>query len=384
MRLGIDIRTLMDGRYSGVPQYSFNLIKELVRINQEKETPYNLKFFYNSGRDVSEKLPEFLFAGGEVRRTRFPNKIFNYGMQKFLGRPKIDKLLGVDVFLMPHFNFTELSPGCKKILTVHDLSFLRDPRFFSLRKNVWHKLLNAKRIIREADHIITVSKNTKQDIIDICNKKSDRITVAYSGVDQEFRPLDKDSGLDNIKEKYKLPPNFILYLGTLEPRKNVEGIIRAFDIYARKYRQSDLQLVIAGMKGWKSGPILDAWKKSQNKQRIKFLGYVPNQDKVYLYNLASIFIFPSFYEGFGLPPLEAMACQTPVITSFSSSLPEVVGDSALLVDPYNIGDIFEAIKQIIEDDKLRENLAKKGLERSKRFRWQNVAQKYLQIINGIK
>lgn len=265
MKLGIDVRTLMDGRYSGISQYTFNLVKKIIELNQNKKEPHELRFFYNSGKNIKNKLPDFIFQQGEVKGTRFPNKLFNYGMQKTLGLPKIDKVLGVDNFFIPHFNFIELSPGCRRILTVHDLSFLRDPRFFNWRKNVWHKLLNVERMIKEADHIITVSKNTKKDIIDLFQKEEGKISVVYSGVGKEFVPLKEKKDLIKIKEKYDLPKKFIFYLGTLEPRKNVEGIIKAFDIFTTKYKRSDYHLVIAGMKGWKSKRITKTFKEAKIK-----------------------------------------------------------------------------------------------------------------------
>jgi len=382
MKAGVDIRTLMDAKYSGVSQYTFNLTRELLELNQSSRDPIDFKFFYNSGRSISHRLPDFLFDQGEVIGTRYPNKLFNYGLQKALRTPKLDTMLGVDTFWMPHFNFTCLSSKCRRILTVHDLSFLKNAGFFNWRKNIWHQLLNVKKMIREADHIVAISQNTKKDIIDLCRKDEDRISVVYSGVDPEFRPLEQDEEMGRIKEKYDLPEKFILSLGTLEPRKNIEGVIKAFNIFAQKYKTSPYNLVIVGMDGWKNESIIQAWKDSPCRHRIKFLGYVPNKDKVYLYNLASVFIFPSFYEGFGLPPLEAMACGTPVITSFTSSLPEVVGNAGLIVDPKNIRDIFEAIKQISEDERLRLELGQKSLERARNFSWKETADRYLQIIKG--
>lgn len=382
MKIGIDIRTLMDRNYSGVSLYAYNVTQRLLDVAPETHPDCEFKLFYNSGRDVSGHLPEFVFDR-EFVGLRVPNKIFNYGMQKMLGRPRLDKMLDVDRFWMPHFNFASFTSGCRKFLTVHDISFLRKPEFFGPRRNTWHKMLNVKNIINEADTVIAISQNTKRDIVELCDQPPTKIEVVYSGVDPAYQPLyNHQQELENIKKKYDLPRNFLLYLGNLDSRKNVEGIIKAFDIFTRKYKRNNYHLVIAGMPGWGYKNIIDAWNSCPHKNRIKFIGYVPEEDKKYLYNLASVFMFPSFYEGFGLPPLEAMACGTPVIAGFTSSLPEVVGDAGILVDPYNPRDIFEAIKQIIWDERLMDYLSRKSYHRAQKFDWYTTARKYLEIITS--
>jgi glycosyltransferase involved in cell wall biosynthesis len=312
-------------------------------------------------------------------------------------------LLGnIGVFFMPHINFVALknSPpcqggakgGCKSVLTIHDLSFLRFPRYFSFRKNFWHKMINVKKLVKKFDRIVAVSENTKNDIVELCKVEPEKIKVIYSGVEREYKPNYElritNYEFDNMKKKYGLPEKFILFLGTVEPRKNIEGLINAYNKYREKievrHRVSDVglhgyKLVIAGGRGWKSKNIYKEWEKSRYKDDIKFLGYVDKKDKVYLYNLAELFVYPSFYEGFGFPPLEAMACGTPVITSFTSSLSEIVGGAGLMVDPYNITDIATAIERVLSDDRLRDNLIQKGLERAKKFDWEKTAREYLEI-----
>ena len=382
MKIGIDIRTLMDKNYSGVSYYTSNVTREILRMAQENNPECEFKLFYNSARDVSDRFPEFVFDE-DFHGTRIPNKIFNYGLQKTLRRPRLDKILGVDRFWMPHFNFTCLTPECKKFLTVHDISFLRHKDFFSPRRNIWHRILNVKKTIRQADKIIAISRSTKRDIMELCDQPPNKIEVVPGGVDPRYTPLyDHPRDLDKIKKKYDLPDNFLLYLGNLDTRKNVEGIIKAFDIFAQKYKRSDYYLVVAGMPGWGYDRILRAWKQCARKDKIKFLGYAPEEDKKYFYNLASVFVFPSFYEGFGLPPLEAMACGTPVITGCITSLPEVVGDAGLLADPYNVRDIFEAMRRILLDENLRIYLSQKSLQRSKQFSWEKTARRYLEIITS--
>jgi glycosyltransferase involved in cell wall biosynthesis len=380
---GIDIRTLMDEQYSGVPEHTWNLIKTILQIEEQEGRKNEYKLFYNSARDVQTRIPDFQSKKAQIKSLNYPNKIFNYFLQKTFKHPKIDKFLGVEVFLMPHINFAALSPACRSVLTVHDISFLRYPEFFSARKNFWHYMINVKKMINGFDKIVSVSENTKQDIIDICGVKKEKVEVIYPGLDKHFYQQLNESSSEHIKKKYQLKDKFILYIGTLEPRKNIEGLIEAFDIFCRRRKRNDCDLVIAGGRGWKSEKIIKKWRNSEYKDRIKFLGYISRQDKPYLYNAASIFAYPSFYEGFGFPPLEAMACGTPVLTSFASSLSEVAGNSAFLVDPYNSDKIAGYLEQLMNDEKLRKELKQRGLETVKKYNWESTAKKYIELMEDM-
>jgi glycosyltransferase involved in cell wall biosynthesis len=180
-----------------------------------------------------------------------------------------------------------------------------------------------------------------------------------------------------------LPDKFILYLGTIEPRKNISGLISAFEQIADKPELKDYELVIVGAGGWKNSEVYRAVKNSKYKNRIKLIGYIENSEKIYYYNLCTIFCYPSFYEGFGLPVLEAMACGAPVITSNLSSLPEVAGDAALLIDPAEENSISRAIITLASDEKLRELYSSRGVERAKMFSWQKSAVEYLEIFKSV-
>jgi len=379
MNIGIDTRTLMDEHYSGVSEYTFNLVKEILRLDQAN----NYKLFYNSFRDISSRIPKFESGNVEIVKLNYPNKVLNYFNFKFLNRPKIDKLIGVDLFFMPHINFISLSAKCRKILTIHDLSYIRYPEFFSVRKNFWHYFINIKKFAQSFDTIIAVSENTKNDIMSLLDIAENKIKVIYSGLDKKYRPLKKDDpGLIDFKKKYKLPDRYILSLGTLEPRKNIEGLIMAFDLLKSGYHNlKDLKLVLAGAKGWKHKNIFKKWSRSKFKEDIIFLGYIPGNVKPYVYNLAEIFAYPSFYEGFGFPPLEAMACGTPVIASQNSSLPEITGQAAILVDPFNISQIAESIRAILLDNSLKNNLIINGFSQIKKFNWTKAAKSYIDIFD---
>ena len=395
MKIGIDIRTLMDAQYSGVSEYTLNLVKEILKLDSQNE----YRLFYNSTKDIEKHMPKFNYPNVKIIKKSIPNKILNYFLFKHLNYPKIDRALGVDLFFMPHINFIALTPnpspapaererGGKSILTIHDLSFLRFPEYFSFRKNFWHKMINVKKLVKKFDKIIAVSENTKNDIVELCGVKPEKIKVIYSGIESEFKELNSKalelSSLNFVKEKYKLPEKFILFLGTVEPRKNIEGLISAYNKFRARHDEfKNYKLIIAGGKGWKSEDILNEWKKSKYKDDVKFLGYVDKKDKVYLYNLASLFVYPSFYEGFGFPPLEAMACGTPIIISFTSSLPEIVGSAGIMVDPHNITDMASAIEQVLSNDELRNNLIEKGMEKAKAFSWENTAREYLEVFKNL-
>lgn len=375
MNIGVDIRTLMDVQYSGVSEYTLCLLKALL----ESDNKNKYKFFYNSARDIRDRIPIFA-KNAEIISTSYPNKIFNYIMQKGLKYPELDKLLGVDVFFAPHINFFSLSQESKKIITIHDLSFMRYKQFFSVRKNFWHYMLNVKKIMNEFDVIVAISENTKRDIVELFDVPGEKIKVIYSGISSEYKVFACDNPeLKVARKKYDLPDNFIFYLGTMEPRKNVLGIIKAFERYLIKSGNKEMNLVLAGSDGWRNGEIFKYLENSKFRSNIKYIGYINSQDKKYIYNLTKLFIFPSFYEGFGFPPLEAMSCGVPIITSNISSLPETVGDSAILVDPLNIQEIYEAIYLILANNVLREKLNERANTNSSKFSWKNVALEYLKL-----
>lgn len=381
MKIGIDIRTLLDARPSGVSEYVLNLLKEMFKLDTANE----YRLFYNCFGDCPN-LPEFKQANVKLIKYNYPNKVLNYLLFKIFNYPKLDKALAVDVFFMPHLNFIGLSVGAKSLLTVHDLSFLKYPEFFSARKNFWHRMVKAKKLLKRFSLVIAVSENTKRDIMELGGINPDKVKVIYSGVGEEYKKLpliNYQFSVKRVRDKYNLPERFILYLGTIEPRKNVDGIIRAYNqLRVMSCELRDYKLIIAGARGWKSENIYREWDKSAFKNDIKFLGYVEPDDKIYLYNLASVFIYPSFYEGFGFPPLEAMACGVPVVASFASSLPEVVGDAALMVDPYNINDLAGALEKVLVDENLKNKLIARGLEQAKKFSWRETARAYLSELNG--
>ncbi len=381
MRIGIDIRCLMQPNYSGVAEYTYNLLKNLFESDRDNE--YLL--FYNAQQDVKANLPRFDYENVQFKSFKYPNKLFNLSLKLFKF-PKINDLLGgVDIFFIPNLNFIALSKKCKRVITIHDLSYEIFTHFFSPKRKWWHKIINPHYLISTCDKIIAVSKNTKNDLINLYKIPDSNIEVIHSGVDHQiYKRLERsDYRFNEIIKKYQLPEKFIFFLGTLEPRKNVEGLIEAFN--QLKKNQPDwknLNLVIAGDKGWHYQEIFELIEKSPYKNQIKYLGYIKKGEKPFLYNLAELFVFPSYYEGFGLPVLEAQACGTPVIAGLNSSFSEIAGDSAFLVNVDNITEINQAILQILNENELKDELIIKGLKNVKRFSWKKTALQTLKILTS--
>ncbi len=229
--------------------------------------------------------------------------------------------------------------------------------------------------IKKADIIIADSYSTKRDIVKFFRIKEEKIKVVYLGVESRFHPI---SNVEEYRLRNNLPSKMILNVGTLEPRKNVAALIRAFKKLKGRGLK-DYKLVIAGDKGWLYKRIFDEVKSNDLQEEVLFLGIVEDEDMPMLYNCADIFVYPSLYEGFGLPPLEAMACGIPVITSNTSSLPEVIGNAGIMVDPDDINALCKAMYNVLKDKKLWHQMSNKGLERAKLFSWEETAKKVLEI-----
>lgn len=381
MRIGIDIRCLEEGRKTGVEEYTLKLLENIFKLDKENEYVLFLNSFKGSkiNTDWTEK-----YRNVKIKGFKYPNKLLNLFFW-YLDWPKIDKLLGkLDVFFMPNINFGSVSKATKLMLTVHDLSFELLPETFSLKRRLWHFFVNPKRICRKAEKIIAVSESTKNDIGIFYNIPKEKIEVIHSAVSEDFQVISRnDPKMLKVKERYGLPFNFILYLGAMEPRKNIVGIIRAYNQLRRlKNQEFDrYKLVIAGAKGWKEKEILKEIEKSPFRKDILDIGFVDSEDKPYLYNLASLFVYPSLFEGFGFPPLEAMKCGVPVITSNNSSLPEIVGNAGIMIDPERPDEIYKAMKEILLNKDLKNKLQKRGLKKSQNFDWKISAKKFLNEID---
>lgn len=384
MRIGIDIRCLAEGRRTGVEEYTINLLRNLFSI--DKKNKYVL--FFNSFKKPKINLSEFeKYKNVSIKIYRYPNKLLNF-LFWYFGWPKIDKLIGgADVIFFPNIIFSAWSKKTKAVFTIHDLSFERYPETFSAKRRMWHIFINPEKICQKTNFAISVSDSTKNDLREIYRIPEAKIKTIYSSVSENFKIIDRNNPkLIEVKKKYNLPYKFILYLGTIEPRKNINAVITAYN-QLRNIKHSELEkykLVIAGASGWKQKQIFKEIKNSSFKDDIIFSGFIGDEDKPAIYNLTSLFVYPSFFEGFGFPPLEAMSCGAPVITSNSSSFPEIIGSAGIMIDPDRPDEIFQAMKNILLDKNLRESLIKKGLEQAKKFNWQKTASQYLDIFQKIK
>jgi len=377
MNIGIDIRVLARGARTGVEEYTINLLSHLLGLAPK----INYQLFYNAFRKVGLEYPWLSLPNVQLKDFKIPNRFFFFSARYF-NQPKIDRLLKkTNIYFNPHFFVAPVSSKCKKIMTFHDLSFEHFPEFFSMRKRLWQKfLMETRKESQRADKIIAVSESTKNDLVNLYRVREEKIKVIYSGVGKQFKPQGgsyEASQQEIVKKKYNLPDEFILYFGTIEPRKNISGLIKAFELLRRKH---PVRLVIAGTKGWLYQDIFRAVRESKYRNDIAFTGFVQEDDKPYLYNLAQIFVYPSFFEGFGFPPLEAMACGSPTIVSNNSSLPEVAGDGAIMINPNNIDQLSWTMEMALTDSSLRKHLTKKGLEQAKKFSWDKCARETMEVL----
>lgn len=366
MKIAIDLRSLSSGTVSGVENYCMNLLENL--LEQDRENRYVL--FYNAMRATS--LPNFHYVNSEVKQSRVPSKLLNLAFKFNL--VNVEKFTGeLDWLFMPNLNQFSIGPKTKLAITVHDLSPVITSEFYNLKRRIWHKFLNYKKAFNRANILFAVSEYTKHDLIRIFNVNESKIKVVYPGVDRKFfNPAIPVEQLREVRNLYGLPGEFILFLNTIEPRKNLAGVIGAFEKI-----NSPASLVIAGRLGWKYRKDFSLIKNSKKSAKISYIGYVPESHKPVLIKLAKALVYPSFYEGFGFQPLEAMAMGTPVVASHLTSLPEIVGSTGILADPYNSGSLASALEQILVDENLRKMLIAKGFEQAKKFNWQRTAEEVL-------
>jgi len=264
---------------------------------------------------------------------------------------------------------------------VHDLSFVRAPETSTpVLKAYLDRVV--PRSARRATHVLADSQATKDDLIELYGMPPEKITVLLSGVNPEFKPVTDTNSLRAVRQRYQIPDNpYILSIGTVQPRKNYARLITA--LAALGPAHEDVHLVIAGGRGWLDSPIFRAVYDQGLEDRVHFIGFARDEDLPALYSGAACLAYPSLYEGFGFPVLEAMACATPVVTSTISSMPEVAGDAALLVDPYSVEAIAEALGRLLSDSELRETLVRRGIAQAAQFTWGRTARQLREVYDSI-
>lgn len=354
--IGIDIREA-NTQNAGKSTYCKELTRALIQ-----NAPHKLRFVLFT-KDPNPDFP----SSDRVEQVSIKGKSFfwHLNLRRYLKHHPVDTFLAPTSYLYP-----ALAPKTQKIaLVVHDLIAFLHPQNHPLFPT-WVERLSLPRALKKANLLITVSKHTHKDLIQMfpASQRKHHV-VAYPGVSSVFQPTPSN--------KLRLPKRYLLALGTLQPRKNLITVFRAFEHLAEQ--DPELHLVIAGGKGWKTTPIYAALPKA-HKERIHFLGYVPFHALPELYSRAEMLLFPSLYEGFGLPPLEAMACGTPVITSKVSSLPEVVGNAAITLAPTDTQALMRAIAELL-NPQVQEVYRKKGLQRAREFTWEKAARSILQALS---
>lgn len=372
MIIAIDLRSIQKGNFSGVENYTLSCLEHMIQA--DKSNRYLL--FYN-GLKIQQR-PELNFLNTQTLIKKVPNKLLALSI-KLLKKPDFNFFAGeFDSFFMPNINHIKLNPTKKLIVTVHDLSPLHLPESFDLKRRIWHWSVDFKKTLHRANKVIAVSESTKKDLVNTLNISADKIKVIYQGVDHErFSPSLNHDRLRAVRNFYGLPGEFILFLATIEPRKNLLRLLKAWENL-----EMDIPLVIAGKPGWKYHELFRVAAKSKKRSRLQFLGFVPEEDKPYIMKLATLFAFPSLYEGFGLPVLESMAVGTPVLTSSVTSLPEVAGDAGILVNPYNTDEITYGLSEALKSEYLRDQMSKRGLELAGNFTWANTAQQTLDFLTN--
>ncbi len=377
MRIGIDCRTILhpEGEKAGIGHYTYYLVKSLLKL--DKKNTYVLCFDYRI-----KDLSPFKSKHSELKRLPFsrykkflPVLYSHLLVSSFLEREKLD------VFHSP-FSTLPLTYKSPSVITVHDLTIFKHPEWFP--KQFLSIKVGVPKSIKKACKIIAVSWATKKDIMDIFNVPAEKIELAYNGVDTS--PIRHSKSQESILKKLKVKKPYILYLGTLEPRKNLVRLIKAFKKVCTnlKSKMPSLNLVIAGKRGWKYDEIFEEVKDLRLKNRVNFTGYVSEEEKQVLYKNAKVFVFPSLYEGFGIPVVEAMSFGTPVVTSNISSLPEVVEKAAVLVNPEKVDEIARALESVIKDKKFQKCLREEGIKQARKFSWEKCAIQTLKVYKEVE
>ena len=354
MRIAIDVRKLHD---FGVGTYVRNLLRQLARIDHETEYVLLCR---SDDRPVAKSLGENFRAVSEWSG--------HYSVAEQLSVPLNLGRSGATLFHAPHYVLPALTP-CRSIVTIHDCIHLVFPQYLAHRLAHAYARTALWTAAHRANRILTVSEASKRDIVRFCRVPDDKVTVISNAIDDRFGVEPPEEEVVRVRERYQLHDPFIMYAGNVKPHKNLERLIDAFALL-RRDSFGDLKLLITGSEISRYAMLRRAVHRYNLHKHVRFLGFQPEETLAVLYRLADVFVFPSLYEGFGLPPLEAMASGTPVVVSNVSSLPEVVGDAGVLVNPYDPVSIADGVRQVLTDGPLRAELTAKGLVRARTFSWE--------------
>jgi glycosyltransferase involved in cell wall biosynthesis len=367
VRIGIDARKLHD---FGIGTYIRNLLRQLARLDSQNEF---VVFCRPDDRDTLATLGENFRP--VVERSG------NYSIAEQIKIPIAVRREGVTLFHAPHYVLPPLV-RCRSVVTIHDCIHLMFPQYLPNRLALEYARMSIALAARRATRVLTVSESSKRDILRFVDTEPSKIDVIYNAYDDRFGVEPREEDVIRVRERYQLHDEFVLYAGNVKPHKNLARLIESFDI-VRKRGLGHLKLVLIGDDISRYSALRRAVHRHQLHKYVRFLGYLPEETLAVMYRLAGVFVFPSLYEGFGLPPLEAMASGTPVVTSNLSSLPEVAGDAAVLVDPYDPNAIADGIYRVLTDEGLRRDLRRRGLARAAQFSWEQSVQRVRDIYQEV-
>jgi len=366
MRIGIDIRETVHEK-AGKGYYSAHLVEDILK--QDKKNKYIL---YSD-------CPVLMYQKYENAEQRIIKKkgvLWHISVLKNLYKEKCDIFFAPTSYIIPALHNPK---KLKVVMTVHDLVAFLFPTKHN-KKAVLTEKATLKKALKKTVKILSVSRNTKKDLINKFKLADNIVDIVPNAASDIFEPIPQDTYEHFIYEK-DIPEKFIFTAGTLEPRKNFPILFEAFAQVVKEF--PDYKLLVAGKKGWMFREIFETQAMLGLDGKVRFLDYVPERELVYLYNLAKVFVYPSMYEGFGIPPLEAMKCGCPVVTSNISSLPEVVEDAAIKIDPKDPKALANAIISMLRNEELRKEFIKKGFKQSKKYSWKLSARKFLDIIKAL-
>jgi len=374
MKIAVEATPLMS-KSTGIERFVYFILRELAKLDAENE--YIL--YYQGGLGYKKRTPpKFNFKKYKYKIIKIPLQVLNFfidyfkfpPMEAFIGKP--------DLFWATNYQIPVFWNTTKTVNTIYDVSAFIYPEHYteSLHRIKKNMPMSAKK----ADIILTISESAKNDIQRILEVPSEKIKVVYCGVSDDFCVVKDAYALQNIKNKYAGGKNFILSVGTLNPRKNFIKLIEAFDIIRKNI---GIKLVIAGKKGWLFEGIYSKVKELNLEGQVVFTDCVTDKELNLLYNVSSVFVFPSLYEGFGIPIIEAFTCGAPVCASNASSMPEVAGDAALYFDPNNEKEMASSVLKMLQNKPLRDKFVEKGFERVKKFSWKTSAIKLLEIFKSM-
>ena len=354
----------------GVGVYALNLVKQIAKLDLENS--YHI--LIQDDEHSLDSLERNNFKLINIQSKIFRKLIFRLLFEQWV-IPYIIIRKRIDVVHSLHYSFPLLTFGAKKIVTIHDMTFFKFPKYHQIIKRYYFSFF-IHLVARMADKVISLSESTLRDFILLTGATKDKVSVIHLGVDWATSSFPRER-VEFVKKKYGIDGKYLLFVGMIEPRKNVGNLILAYDKLLKVNK--DYHLVIVGMKGWGYRKVFNLIDDLRLHDKIIFTGFVEEEDKPFIIRGAKIFVYPSIYEGFGIPVLEALSLGIPTVTSNVSSLPEITGGAALLVDPANVDELYSGIKRLLDDETIYQELKKKAVLQARKFSWMKTAQKTIEL-----